>query len=66
MSLKKKIKNLFPPNDKIHIMQPREHEHYKVFFAKTNRFKESPVIFMQNILNTEIKRKMDQDKLWNI
>ena len=46
----KKNLNLFPPNDRIHIMQPREHEHYNVCFARTNRFKGSPVIFMLNIL----------------
>ena len=62
----KKMKHLFPPNDSKHIMKPRNYEHFKVLFARTNRFKESPIIYMQNILNREIKRKKDQDKIWNI
>ena len=53
--------DLFRLNERKHLMQPREHEHYKVFLARTNKFKESPVTFMQNILNTEVKRKIDLD-----
>ena len=62
----KKMKDLFPPNDSKHIMQQREPEHFKVLFARTNRFRESPIIYMQNMLNSEIQRKKNQDKLWNI
>ena len=60
------MNHLFPPNDSKHIMKPRNYEHLKVLFARTNRFKESPIIYMQNILNREIKRKKGQDKIWNI
>ena len=62
----KKMKDLFPPNDSKDIMQQREPEHFKVLFARTNRFRESPIINMQNLLNHDIKRRMEQDKLWNI
>ena len=62
----KKMTDSFPPNDSKHSMQPRQQEHFKVLFARTNRFKESPIIYMQTILNKEIQRKKDQDNLWNI
>ena len=62
----KKMKYLFPPNDSKHLMQPRKQEHFKILFARTKRYKESPIIYMQTILNKEIQRKIDQDKLWNI
>ena len=49
------MKHLFPPNDKSHIMDTRNHEHFKVFKAHTNRLQESPIIYMQKLLNTEVK-----------
>ena len=57
---------MFPQNDSTHVMQPRKHEHFKIMFARTKRYKESPIIYMQTSLNKEILRKIDQDKLWNI
>ena len=60
-----KMKMLFPPNNRTHTMNPRTYEHFQVLHANTVRFKRSPIIYMQNLMNEEIKRKMNQDKLWN-
>ena len=60
-----KTKNLFPPNKRTHIMTPRSIAPFQVYKANTERFKNSPIIFMQNILNSEVKRKLEQDILWN-
>ena len=60
-----KMKNLFPQNNRTHIMIPRQIKHFQVLKAHTERFRESPTIHMQNLLNHDIKRRMEQDKLWN-
>ena len=52
-----KIKHLFPPITSIHPMQIRCHEHFQVLHANTERFKNSSIIYMQNLLNNEIKRR---------
>ena len=59
-----KIKSFFPPNARTHTMGPRSQEHFKVNFALTDRLKNGPINCMQNILNTEVKRRQDQNKLW--
>ena len=59
------MKNLFPPNNRTHEMKPRHVEHFQVFHANTERLKNGPIIFMQNLLNQEIRRKEEQDLLWN-
>ena len=59
-----KMKNLFPPNNRIHPMQVRETENFQVFSANTERLKNSSIIYMQKLLNDEVKRKTEQDKLW--
>jgi len=46
-------KDLFPLNQKKHIMNNRNQEKYKVNFANTNRLKNSSVITMQKLLNEE-------------
>ena len=56
-----KMKNLFPPNNRTHIMIPRQHEHFQVLKANTNRFKESSIIYMQNQLNNDIKRRIEEN-----
>ena len=61
----KQMKALFPPNESTHNMEIREHEHFKVFHANTNRLKGSSIIYMQNQLNNEIKRRKELDSLWN-
>ena len=47
------LKDLFPLNQKKHIMNNRNQEKYKVNFANTNRLKNSSVITMQKLLNEE-------------
>ena len=60
-----KMKSLFPPNNRTHTMDPRKIEPFQVLRANTERLKNSPIIFMQNLLNTEAQRKIAQDRLWN-
>ena len=50
-----KLKDLFPENDKLHGMQTRNPEKYKVQFANTDRLKNSSIIYMQNLLNSNSK-----------
>ena len=58
------LKHLFPPNDKYHLMETRKHEHFKVFKANINRLQESPIIYMQTLLNAEVKRSLEHDNIW--
>ena len=60
-----KMKNLFPPNNRSHMMKPRNYENFQVLHANTVRMKKSPVIFMQTLLNNEVRQRMDQTKLWS-
>ena len=46
-----KFKHLFPPNDKLHNMKTRKTEKFKVTHANTERFKNTSIIYMQNLLN---------------
>ena len=48
-----KIKKHFRINSKKHKMNTRYPEIYEVDFAHTERLKKSPIIYMQNLLNTE-------------
>ena len=61
MSENPKIKHFFPPSTSTHPMEFRSHEHFQVLYANTERFKNSSTIYMQNILNNEIKRRKEQD-----
>ena len=47
---KKSLKN---PNNKSHKMSTRKPDKYKVDYARNERFKKSPVIYMQQLLNEE-------------
>ena len=58
------MKHLFPPYDKSHIMDTRNHEQFKVFKAHTNRLQEGPIIYMLKLLNTEVRRISEQDTIW--
>ena len=60
-----KMKHLFPLNNRTHIMIPRQYEQFQVNKANTNRMKDSPIPYMQNLLNIDIQRRIEQDKLWN-
>ena len=52
-----KLKHLFPKNSKEHQMNTRNSEVYKVYHANTKRFQQSPIIFMQNLLNEDEKNR---------
>ena len=47
----KRTEHMFPLNKKQHEMNTRKKEKYKVNFANTNRMKNSPIIYMQKLLN---------------
>ena len=47
----KKVKHMFPENKNSHDMNTRNPEKFQVQFAKTERFKKSPIIYMQKLLN---------------
>ena len=48
-----KTKQMFPLNEKIHGMDLRSKEKFKVQHANTNRLKNSAIIFMQKLLNNQ-------------
>ena len=47
-------------------MIPRQFEHFQVLKTNTKRFKESPIVHMQNLLNNDKKRRMEENDFWNI
>ena len=48
-----KTKDMFPENNKAHKMLTRNQEKFKVEHEKTTRFRNSAVIYMQNLLNKQ-------------
>ena len=52
-----KMKKLFKENPKLHEMETRNKEKYEITYAKTSRFKKSPIIYMQRLLNMNINMK---------
>ena len=50
-----KLDDLFPLSDKKNAMKTRKNEKYRVEFANTNRYKNSSIISMQNMLNEDAK-----------
>ena len=46
-----KMKNLFRENNKVHQMKTRFEEFYEIDHAKTGRLMNSPIIYMQRLLN---------------
>ena len=48
-----KTKKMFPLNEKIHGMDMRNREKFKVQHAKTNRLKNSAIVYMQKLLNDQ-------------
>ena len=56
----------FQPNIKSHEMNTRDHEHFHVLHANAERLKHGPIVYMQNILNTEVKRRLKENNQWNI
>ena len=47
----KKLVHMFPENPKPHGMNTRHEERYEVQFANKDRLNNSPIIYMQNLLN---------------
>ena len=52
-----KTTHMFPQNVKKHHMETRIPEKFKVYHAKTERFRKSSIIYMQNLLNEDEKNK---------
>ena len=48
---------MFPLNENVHKMTPRIQQKYKVQHANTERLKQYSIIYMQNLLNENEKRK---------
>ena len=46
---------MFPENIKAHDMKTRKGNMFKVQYAVSERLKNSPIIFMQNLLNSQGK-----------
>ena len=47
------FRDLFPRRNPDHIMKKRNSDFYKVTHANTERFRHSPIITMQKLLNEE-------------
>ena len=50
-----RTKHMFPLNNKTHEMKTRKTEKFYVQNAQSERLKNSPIIFMQNLLNSQEK-----------
>ena len=48
-----KTKHMFPEKKKIHDMETRNPERFKVQHAHTEILKKSPIIYMPNLLNED-------------
>ena len=48
-----KMKYLFPKNNKTHPMKTRNEEQFEVNYSNTDRLRNSPIIYMQRLLNEE-------------
>ena len=57
------MKNLFPLKVSAHKMKKRKEQKYQVLKAKRNRMKKSPIIYMQNLLNCDEKKKINDTKI---
>ena len=57
------MKALFHPNKKIHPINPRNSNNFEVFHTNTERTKNSPIIYMQNLLDSYVREKMQRDKI---
>ena len=51
--LNRKLSHLFPMHDKSKRYDIRRKQKYKIQFANTDRYRKSPVIYMQRLLNAE-------------
>ena len=56
----KKMKSLFIPNQKSHEMETRNQYHFNINNANTFRLQNSPIIYMQKLLNDDTKTRRKQ------
>lgn len=56
------LSDVLKKNEKIHDMETRKSEFYDVSFANNERMKKSSVVYLQNLLNNEKRRKMSHKK----
>ena len=57
------MKHLFPPNNRNQKV-PRKFEHFQIPQSNTGRLRESPIIYTQNLLNEEVNRRTESDRIW--
>ena len=50
-----KLNHMFPTNEKPHEMKTRNVDKFKIQFANTGRLQNSPIIYMQKLLNENEK-----------
>ena len=58
------MKHLFPLRVSNHKMKKRKEQKFQVLKAKTNRMKKSPIIYMQNLLNSYEEKKINDTKVF--
>ena len=58
------MKHLFPLKVSNHKMKKRKEHKFQVLKAKTNRMKKSPIIYMQNLLNSYEEKKINDTKVF--
>ena len=51
-----KLSHMFPINEKTHKMGTRKEEKFEVQFANTGRLQKSPIIYMEKLLNENVKK----------
>ena len=55
----KRLSKMFPINENAHQMIPRLQQKFKVQYANTERLRKYSIIYMQNLLNDNEKRKQN-------
>ena len=45
-------------------MIPRKYEHFQITHANIEKLKESPKIYMLNLLNEEVNTRIEIGKIW--
>ena len=55
----KRLSKMFPKNENVHQMIPRLQQKFKVQYANTERLRKYSIIYMQNLLNDNEKRKQN-------
>ena len=47
-------------------MDLRNTDTFQVYPKNTEKLEKIPIIYMQKLLNNEVKQRLEQDKLWTI